>query len=108
MSLFARSDSYPTFMSGIIVLLHKKLWKKDLEFCFLPTRYLYHFEGKKISVIKLSVSVFVQTTGYRIFTVRREPIRLPEIQYPVRLVFNIFHYSPPLPRIIVSRLTKET
>ena len=24
-----------------------------------------------------------QTTGYRIYTVSREPIRLPEIQYPV-------------------------
>ena len=32
---------------------------------------------------KLSVSVFGQITGYRIYTVSREPIRLPEIPYPV-------------------------
>ena len=35
-------------------------------------------------MIKLPVSIFGQTTGYRIYTVHREPIRLPEIQYPVR------------------------
>ena len=41
-----------------------------------------HFEGK-FSVIKLSVSIFGQTTGYRIHTLSREPIRLPEMQHPV-------------------------
>ena len=35
---------------------------------------------------KFSVSVFGQTAVYRIFTVSREPIRLPEIQH---LVFGI-------------------
>ena len=34
-------------------------------------------------MIKLSVSIFGQTTGYRIKTMSREPIQLPEIQYPV-------------------------
>ena len=34
-------------------------------------------------VLKLSVSIFGQTTGYGIYTVSREPIRLPEIQNPV-------------------------
>ena len=34
-------------------------------------------------VIKLSVSIFGQTEVYRIYTVSREPMRLPEIQYPV-------------------------
>ena len=29
------------------------------------------------------VSIFGQTTGYRIYMVSREPIRLLEIQYPV-------------------------
>ena len=29
------------------------------------------------------VSIFGQTTEYMIYTVNREPIRLPEIQYPV-------------------------
>ena len=53
-----------------------------LEFYFLPTRFVGHFEGK-LSVIKLSVSIFGQTTGYSIYTVSREPIRLPENQYPV-------------------------
>ena len=56
--------------------------KKYLEFYFLPTRVFYHFEQKR-SVIKLSVSIFGQTTGYRIYTVSREQIRLPEARYPV-------------------------
>ena len=34
-------------------------------------------------MIKLSVSIFGQTAGCGIYTVNREPIRLPEIQYPV-------------------------
>ena len=38
-------------------------------------------------MIKLSVSIFGKTIGYMIYTVSREPIRLPEIQY---LVFGIF------------------
>ena len=42
-------------------------------------------EGK-FSVLKLSVSIFGQTTGYRIYTVSRESIRLPKIQY---LVFGV-------------------
>ena len=32
-------------------------------------------------MINLSVSIFGQNTGYRIFTVSREPIRLLEVQY---------------------------
>ena len=35
----------------------------------------------KTSVIKLSVSIFGQTAVCRIYTVSREPIRLPEIQW---------------------------
>ena len=61
---------------------YQTLDKKYLEFYFLPTRVFGHFEGK-CSVIKLSVSIFRQTTGYRIYTVSREPIRFGEIQYPV-------------------------
>ena len=34
-------------------------------------------------MILRSVSIFGQTTEYRIYTVSREPIRLLEIQYPV-------------------------
>ena len=34
-------------------------------------------------MIKLSVSISGQTAGYRIYTVSKEPIRLPEVQYPV-------------------------
>ena len=71
-------SSYPTSASVITVLL------KYLEFRYLPTRVFGHFEGK--SMIKLSVSIFGQTTGYRNYTVSREPIRSPEIQY---LVFGI-------------------
>ena len=51
-------------------------------FFSLPSRVFGHFEAK-FSAIKLSVSTFWQTTGYRIYTVSREPIRLPEIQYPM-------------------------
>ena len=75
-------SSYPTSMGGIIVLLNSKHWIKYLEFCFLLKRVSGHFEGK-FSVIELSVSIFGQTTGYMIYTVSREPIRLPETQYPV-------------------------
>ena len=34
------------------------------------------------SIVSRSVSIFGQTAGYRIYTVSREPIRLPEMQYP--------------------------
>ena len=34
-------------------------------------------------MIKLSVAIFGEATGYMIYTVSREPIRLPEIKYPV-------------------------
>ena len=48
---------------------------------FLPTRVFSHFEGK-FSVIRLSVYIFGKTTGYyMIYTLRREPIKLPEIWY---------------------------
>ena len=47
------------------------------------------FEGT-FSVIELSVFVFIQTTGYRIYTVSREPIRfIAEIQYPVFIIHYI-------------------
>ena len=75
-------SSYPTSVSGIIVSLNTKLWINisliliSIDSSFRP------FSGK-FSVIKLSVSIFGQTTGYRIYAVSRKPIRLPEIQYPV-------------------------
>ena len=37
----------------------------------------------KIFCAKILVSIFEQTTVYKIYTVSREPIRLPEIKYPV-------------------------
>ena len=47
------------------------------------------FEGT-FSVIELSVFVFIQTTGYRVYTVSREPIRfIAEIQYPVFIIHYI-------------------
>ena len=76
-------SSYPTSVSGIIVLLNPKHWIK-------VSRILFSTDSSflPLAVIKLSVSVFGQTTctGYRIYTVSREPIRLLEIQY---LVFGI-------------------
>ena len=41
-------------------------------------------------MIKLSVSIFGQTTEYGIYTVCREPIVLPEIQYPKVLSKTVY------------------
>ena len=76
------TESTITSASGLTVSLNTKHWIKYLNFYFLLTRVLGHFQGK-FSVIKKSVSIFEQTTGYRIYTVSREPIILPEIQYPL-------------------------
>ena len=38
---------------------------------------------KKFSMIKMLVSIFRKVTVYKIYTVSREPTRLPKIQYPV-------------------------
>ena len=43
-------------------------------------------------MINLSVSIFGQITGYGIYTLSREPIRLLEIQYPVIWAFNKTNY----------------
>ena len=70
-------NSYPTSVSGIIVLLNTNHWIKISRVCFIPTRVFGHFEGN-FSVIKLSVcilAIFGQTTGYRIYTVSRELTR---------------------------------
>ena len=75
-------SSYPSSVSGMVILLNTKHWIKYLKFYFLPTVVFGYFEGK-FSVIILSVSIFGQTAGYRIYTMSREPIRLPELQYPV-------------------------
>ena len=75
-------SSYPTSASGIIVLLNTKHWIKISQILFLPTQVFGHFEGK-FSVVKFSVSIFGQTMGYRNYTMSREPIRLPEVQYTV-------------------------
>ena len=80
-------SSYPTSMCGIIVLLNTNSQDKNIsELYLLTTRVFSHFE-RKFYVTKLSVSIFGQTTGYKIYTVSREPIRLPEfnIQYLVFL-----------------------
>ena len=45
-------------------------------------------------MIKLSVSTFGQTAVYRIYTVNREPIRLPYQNFNIQcLVFNKTIYS---------------
>ena len=44
-------------------------------------------------MIKLSVSIFGQITGYRIYTVSRQPIRIREIQYPMFGIFKTSKYS---------------
>ena len=75
-------SSYPTSVSGTIVLLNTRQWIQYLSSSFLPTPVFGHFK-EKLPVIKVSVSIFGQTAVYRIYTVSREPIRLPKIQYPV-------------------------
>ena len=40
-------------------------------------------------MIKLSVPIYGQTTGYRTSTVSREPIRLPAIQYPCSVFLRL-------------------
>ena len=74
-------SSYPTSVSGIIVLLNTKHWIKISRILFSSD--LSFRLGGEFSVTNLSVSIFEQITGYRIYTVSREPIRLLEIQYPV-------------------------
>ena len=65
------------------LISNKREWnKKYFELYFLPTRVFGHFV-EKFSVIKMLVSIFGQITVYKIYTVSREPIRLPKIQYPV-------------------------
>ena len=73
---------YPTSMSELIVLLNtiKTLDKNILNLYFLDQLEFRPFCGK-ISVIKMLVSIFGQTTVYRVYTVSREPIRFLEIQY---------------------------
>ena len=61
---------------------YQTLDKNISNFHFYRLQFSATFEGK-FPVITLSVTVFGQTTGYRIYTANREPIRLPEIQYAV-------------------------
>ena len=82
---------YPTSVSGIIVLLNTRHWTKISRITFPATRVFGHFEGT-FSEIKLSVSVFGQTTGYRIYTVSREPFRLLETKLIHCLIFNEKRY----------------
>ena len=56
-------SSYPTSVNVIIVLLNTKHWIKISRILYLPTRIFGRFEGNL--VIKLSVSIFGQTTGYK-------------------------------------------
>ena len=76
-------SSYPTTnVSGIIVLLNTKHWIKISRTIFFTESSFRHFV-ENFSVIKMLVSIFGQTTVYKIYTVSKEPIRLPETQYPV-------------------------
>ena len=81
-------------MSGIIVLLNIKHWIK-ISRILVSNDWSFGYFEENVSVIKLSVSIFVQTTGYRLYSVSREPIRLPEIQhlvFGILLFKNIEHY----------------
>ena len=62
---------------------YQTLDKNISNFIFYRLEFSAIFNKVKFSVIKLSVSIFGQTAVYKIYTVSREPIRLPEIQYPV-------------------------
>ena len=75
-------SSYPTGVSGIIVLLNTKHWIKKSRVLFSSD---LSFRPIWVEIFRdnFSVSIFGQITGYRIYTASREPIRLLEIQYPV-------------------------
>ena len=60
---------------------YQTLDKNTLNFVFYRLEFLTGHFKRKFSVIKLSVSILAQTIVYRIYTVSREPIRLPESQY---------------------------
>ena len=45
-------------------------------------------------MIKLSVSIFGQTTGYRIYTVSRDPIRLSSVWYLINVFINAIFGKP--------------
>ena len=75
-------SSYPMSVSGISILSNTKHSIKIFGILFSIDSSFRHFEGQ-FSAINLSISIFGQTTGYRIYTVSRKPIRLLEIQYPV-------------------------
>ena len=62
---------------------------KIVRFSFSIDRFLSAILRETFSVIKLSVSIFRQITGYRIYTVGRIQNRLSEIQYPVLGIFKI-------------------
>ena len=61
--------------------------KNISNFIFYRLQFSAILVEGKLYMIKLSVSIFEQTIGYRIYTVSREPIGLPDIQYPC-LAFN--------------------
>ena len=61
---------------------YQTLDKNILNYIFYRLEFLAIL-WTKFSVIKILVSIIGQTTVYKIYTVSREPIRLPEIQYPV-------------------------
>ena len=76
-------SSFPTSVSGIIVLLNIKRWLKISRILFSTDSSLWAILREKFSMIKLSISIFGKTTGYRNYTESREPIRLLEMPYPV-------------------------
>ena len=51
---------------------------------------------------------FGQTTGYRIYTVSGEPVRLPEIQYLLFVIqlYNNRKYTSPTPREFFTQITR--
>ena len=58
------------------------------NFIFCLLKFLAILRDYYSSVIKLSVAIFGQTARYRIYTVSREPIKIPEIQYPVLRIYS--------------------
>ena len=75
-------SSYPTGVEWNSCFIKYQTLDQYLELYFLPTRVFGHFV-EKFSVSKNVSSIFGQATAYKIYTLSREPIRLPEIQYPV-------------------------
>ena len=75
--------AYPTSVHGIIVLFNSKQWIKISQMLFSTNSSFWPFERNIFPDKIVSFHNCIKYKKNRIYTVSREPIRLPELQYPV-------------------------